>query len=222
MKVLCIHGWLSSPEFLKAQLAGWQSALTELDFVYYRGRFSRPIHFNLQSHAIRRFHQENKLRRVYAHFDGEVRYYLEGFPLSENLILEALNDIINILNTEKDIGGIIGVHQGAFLADFFLTHRDHPVVKSRLFADIKRPFFVIFVSYPYLSPGTKMLDIASLHVYAEDDPETDNPFMAMMHYFSPLKFVTEDVFKPAQSLIQMIRKVIVEGSKRSLTNGIKL
>lgn len=215
MKVLCVHGWLSSPEHMKYQLQSWETLLPEMDFLYYRGRLARPYSFNFISSFVRKFHQENKIPKTYAHLEGDIRYYMPDYPYTaEEMCNGVLRELINVLNKEKNICGLIGFSQGCFLIDLLLREIQSGRTDKYLYSDVVRPFFAAFVAYPYVVHSPVMLSIPTLHIIPRNDSIIDNPMMATMHFRNPLIVAVEGdhtIPKAKPKLIEAFHEVVKRG-----------
>jgi Serine hydrolase (FSH1) len=215
MKVLCVHGWLSSPEHMKYQLKSWEQLLPEMEFLYYRGRLARPYSFNFISSFVRKFHQENKIPKTYAHLEGDIRYFLPEYPSSaEENCNGVLRELLNVLNTEKNICGLIGFSQGCFLIDMLLREIQTGRTDKYLYSDVVRPFFAVFVAYPYVAHSPVLLSVPSLHIIPRNDSIIDNPMMATMHFRNPIIMAVEGDHTIPQArakLIDAVREVVRRG-----------
>src|SRR3990167_7492014 len=218
MKVLCVHGWLSSPEHMKYQLKSWEELLPEMEFLYYRGRLARPYSFNFISSGVRKFHQEHKISKTYAHLEGDIRYFMPEYPASaEEMCNGVLREIINVLNTEKNICGLIGFSQGCFLIDMLLREIQTGRTDKYLYSDVVRPFFAVFMAYPYVAHSSVMLSVPSLHVIPRNDSIIDNPMMATMHFRNPQIVAVEGdhtIPKARPKLMDAGREVVRAGFER--------
>ena len=185
MKILCVHGWLSTPEHMKSQLETWEKELPEVSFVYYRGKNTVPAKLNYASEQVVRFHLDRKLFTAYTHLDLDSRFFYYGASWSDEMIMPMVAPLIKFVNQEKTAAGLFGFSQGAMLVHLFCSLMAAGRLDKYLDIDTVRPRFAILCCFPYGLNALGRINLPSLHLISTNDQVADNPLLVTMQYEEP-------------------------------------
>ena len=172
LKILCIHGTLTSAEFMEHQMRFWTKKFkNQLEFIFYQGNFvvdDRKIvvltdlvskKWHLQRGVPRRCHFEpGVFERQYA-----INTNLE--PKHTNMLFKNLVEVIN--DHKGTIDGVIAFSRGAFFTFCFFDFLEQGFFKDLLKVK-KVPYFAILIgSHP--GWGNRISRVPSLHLVGTRD-----------------------------------------------------
>ena len=217
MRILCVHGWISTPEHMKSQMETWEKELPEAEFLYYRGKIPFPASANVLSPQARKFHNENRILTAFAHFDFDIRIFSVGYDMPEEIIIRILGSLIKKLNVEKNIAGLIGFSQGAALVDFFLIQLQKGALDKYLMPDVIKPLFAILICFPYQPRSTVTIKTPTLIIFSDNDEVTDNPELLSIQYQNPriMEFsISHNLPRMNPILKETVRSLITDGVEK--------
>jgi calmodulin len=196
-KVLCLHGFATTKEFMSYQTREWQKKFSkEFELIFYDGKYDVPVE-RIDPFLAKWFTDRNLKPK--SHFDatpeGSILY--QSIPKDKDLPIEYRDEVfdklIRVLNEHKDIEGLLGFSQGGFLVSCFFQYLEKGLFKNVLKVD-KLPHFAIFVC-GWSGFGTTIIKAKSLHFIGTMDNVYNMAELTLIRFRKPKVFFFQEGHK---------------------------
>ena len=183
-KVLCLHGFGTSAEFMKFQMSSWIERYPKTSFIFMDGFTAFPATFTQDADIIK-FHGSKK--PVYSNFgelstDGAyTRDAAEKFVIGDGRP-EVLR-VISLIKEHGGIDGLITFSQGSLIAQMLALQLEIGRFDSELSPQMK-PYFAIFFCPldGFACPITLKMPV--FMVFGAFDETTKMGFMMLMRFLN--------------------------------------
>lgn len=176
-KVLCLHGWGTSPEFMTLQLKHFIKFFPEMVFECMPGPIEIPESIVGDPAVIKL--SPNK--KYYAWKLNLLDEIASGEPMDLNL---AMDSIIEYMNANGPFDGICGFSMGGMVSQSFIEQYEQGKFKDRL--KVEGPKFVMLCSANYYKTNNELLKTPSIHIVGDKDFLLDASVLVTTNYLNPL------------------------------------
>lgn len=194
LKILCIHGYTTSKEFMKFQMKEWEKELSnKLEFIYYEGQYDLPYEGNgiyiPGNEPVIKWHKDRGIGlKTHFNYDDEKRFdkVTEAYEFQDGkYVKETFKRIIDTINeNEGEIDGILGFSLGGFYASYFFHCLESGLLDEHLKFKEKIPYFCILVCC-HFGHGYFFNHVKSLHFIGRKDQAFLSCEFPMMRFVKP-------------------------------------
>ena len=175
-KILCLHGWGTSPEFLQYQLRNFIKLFPEFEFECMAAPIEIPITDIRDPNVIRLSPSKKFYTWKLNLFDGVIDNKLD--------ISEAMDCIIDYMNKNGPFDGLCGFSMGGAFAQLFLEQFEKGLYKDKL--KVQGPKFAIFCAANFFKLSNDLLTTPSIHLVGEKDFLVDAAILISTKFLNPL------------------------------------
>ena len=182
-KVLCLHGFGTSAEFMKFQMSSWIERYPKTSFIFMDGFTAFPSSF-IQDPDITKFHE--KTGTVFGNFgpmdtdqrfcQSLVRPYLLDGRLKE------IARVVELIKANGGVEGIVAFSQGAVLAQALCYQVESGLLAEDL-PESFRPCFLLLICPPSGFSFPIMLRIPMFLITASNDQVVRDSFLTLIRFW---------------------------------------
>ena len=186
IQVLCLHGYGTSPEFMKHQMRYFAQNFPEMQFTYMPAPLEIPKNF-ITDKAVIKLTSNGKYYAWKSHFFDDI---IKDGVIDFSLAVKGITDYIN---KHGPFDGICGFSQGAMFGHLFLEEYEQGKLVKEL--KVEAPKFAILCSPNYFNKVNKLLKTRTVHFIGEKDLLVDNSLLVTTKFLDPLVFVHSEGHK---------------------------
>ena len=199
LKILCLHGWATNPQFMEYQMKDFIASFPNCEFQFIQGPYDVPESFITDEKVIKLI--------------PDKRFYGWKFNVASNLFNKfqtgfegSVNTVCDFINKNGPVDGILGFSQGTVVVQFFFDELERGLLKDKL--KQSPPKFAILVSgASFISNSEKrFFTTPSIHLIGKKD-----------FLFHGGMLATLDMIEK----INLILKPILHEKKKAKENAIK-
>ena len=221
LKIICFHGFGTSGEFMKFQMASWVEKFPNTKFLHVDGSTPFPAIFTADPDIIQ-FHGDEKM--VFDNFSSGYRvdsmFPLDvGYEVESHERITARKDvqrIIDIIVENGGVDGIFGFSQGSLIAQMLVYFLETGQLNSVLKPE-QRPYFAMLACpHPgFITPS--QFKIPAFMFFGSFDNITRTCYMQLMRYRNSIFTGFEGGHK-VPVLTTRLQRLVVEFVNRAKTN----
>ena len=177
LRVLCLHGYGTSPEFMKYQLRNFMKLFPEIEFICIPAPFTVPEGLVGDPTVV--------ALSPHKKFYSWSTYLFDTVVLEGSIAFdEGLEAIIDYMNKHGPFDGICGFSQGGGVAQTFMDFSAQGKFKDRL--KVKAPQFILLCSSQYFRRNNDLTTTPSIHLIGDRDFLIDASILVTTKYLNPL------------------------------------
>ena len=206
LKLLCLHGWGTSGEFMKFQMETWVKKYPNTEFIFVNGVHKFPSLFSGDPDIIE-FHGTDK--QVYdnlAASRGEILWPINPKNPVTYYDIPEVDRLANIINDHKGVDGMFSFSQGGILLSLFVYHMELGLLNSILPKE-NRPYFALISGPPAGAPLKYQLKMPAQFMFGNLDKVTATAFINLTRYQNAEYVFFEGGHRPPRLGRELYRKV---------------
>jgi len=214
-KILCLHGWGTSPEFMDHQLRNFDKFFPEMKFECMAGPVEMPETIINDASVV-------KLSPSRKYYSWKLNIFDEVTAGDSMDLTIAMDSICDYINKNGPFDGICGFSQGGMVAQNFIEKLEAGLLNDKL--KVAPPRFVLLCAPNYFKTNNDLLRTPSIHLVGDKDFLMEASVLVTTKYLNPLvlRHAESHKFpKLSQYEIDSIRKYLNPILKAGVTAGGK-
>jgi len=177
VKVLCLHGWGTSPEFMKFQLRNFIKLFPEIEFECMAGPVELPESLVGDPNVVKL----SPHKKFYAWKMNLFDEVISGDSMDLSL---AIDSVCEYINKNGPFDGICGFSMGGMVSEYFIEQLEQGKLKDKL--KVEGPKFLILCAPNYYKQNYEVLKTPSIHLVGDRDFLVDASILITTKFLNPL------------------------------------